>query len=247
MNISEINLVSNMEAIQKPRSIEYDSQLMNKIKFQYLLTYPCWKGIFDRLFALILVIILSPVLLLIAIVISLDSSGNPLFSQERVGRGGKKFFIHKFRTMYKNNDDRKYKAFLMKYVNENAAGFLDENGQDIYELASDPRITRVGRLLRKTNLDELPQLFNVLKGDMSFVGPRPDITFTVYMYNEHQCRRLSVKPGITGLWQVCGQRKSITFKDMIRFDLYYTKKRSLLLDAKISFMTIGTILKGHGS
>jgi lipopolysaccharide/colanic/teichoic acid biosynthesis glycosyltransferase len=247
MNISEINLSSNVEALRKSKGIKYDSDSMYKERLQYLFTYECLKGIFDRLFAGILIIALSPILGLIAIAIMLDSPGTPLFSQERVGKDGRKFFIYKFRTMFKNNDDSKYKAFLMKYVKESAAGFLDENGQDIYELASDPRVTRVGRLLRKTNLDELPQLINVIKGEMSFIGPRPDITFTVNMYNVHQYKRLSVKPGISGLWQVCGQRKNITFHDMIKFDLYYIKKTSLILDTKILFLTARTILKGHGS
>jgi lipopolysaccharide/colanic/teichoic acid biosynthesis glycosyltransferase len=147
--------------------------------------------------------------------------------------------------MYRNNDDSKYKAFLQSYVLENASSPLDENGQDIYELFRDPRVTRFGSLLRKTNIDELPQLINVLKGDMALIGPRPDIPFMVEMYKEYHLNRLRVKPGITGLWQVSG-RGYLSFDDMVHLDLEYINRQSLLLDAKIVLLTIRQALMCNG-
>ena len=246
MNRSGVNVISSIGASQSARIIKYSNRTMNDTMAKNPFTYQFWKDILDRLLAVILLIVLSPLLIIVTIGILLDSAGSPIFSQERVGKNGRKFNIYKFRSMYKSNDDSKYKAFLVKYVQENAISPLDSNGEDIYERLKDPRVTRLGRILRKTNIDELPQIINILKGEMSFIGPRPDITFTVNMYNAHQLKRLSIKPGITGLWQVCG-RKSVSFTDMIRRDLYYVKKVSLILDAKILVLTLITILKCDGS
>jgi lipopolysaccharide/colanic/teichoic acid biosynthesis glycosyltransferase len=207
--------------------------------------YTWWKNIVDRFLALLLIVALSPLLAIIAIVVRIDSPGNPIFRQERIGKDGCRFTIYKFRTMYQNNDDSKYKTFLQKYVLENADSRLDENGQDIYHLIRDPRVTRLGKLLRKTGLDELLQLVNVLKGDMSFIGPRPDIPFTVAMYEPHHRDRLRVRPGITGLWQVSG-RRSLTFDEMVRLDTDYIKRQSPLLDAKIGLLTVREILMRDG-
>ena len=122
----------------------------------------------------------------------------------------------------------------------------DENGQAVYKVVEDPRVTRFGALLRKTNLDELPQLFNVLKGKMSLVGPRPDIPFAVGMYKDWHMKRLNTKPGITGLWQVCG-RKNLPFEGMVRLDIDYIKRQSFILDTKIIWLTVGTVLRMDGS
>ena len=206
-----------------------------------LSTYTWWKNIFDRFLALLAIVILSPLLALIAILVRVDSPGSPIFRQERVGKDGRRFTIYKFRTMYEDNDDSKYKAFLQKYVFEDITSRLDENGQDIYELVHDPRVTRFGSMLRKASLDELLQLVNVLKGEMAFVGPRPDIPFTVAMYQPHHRDRLRVRPGITGLWQVSG-RRSLSFEETVRLDLDYINRQSLLLDAKILLLTVREIL-----
>jgi lipopolysaccharide/colanic/teichoic acid biosynthesis glycosyltransferase len=211
-----------------------------------LLTYSGWKGIVDRVLALMLTVLTSPIMALIALGIRLDSAGSPIFRQERVGKDGRRFALYKFRSMYVDHDDSKYKEFIRKYVQENVSSRLDENGEDAYELINDPRVTRFGVLLRKTNLDELPQLFNVLKGDMSFVGPRPDTPFAVEMYQEHHRKRFSATPGLTGLWQVSA-RKHLSFEDMALLDSEYIERQSLLLDTKILLLTIGTILKGNGS
>jgi lipopolysaccharide/colanic/teichoic acid biosynthesis glycosyltransferase len=221
------------------------STLVANRRISLIPSYSLWKSVADLLVALIGIVVLSPFLLLIAIVIRLDSPGNPIFAQERVGKDGHKFVAYKFRTLYANNNDNKYKEYLTKYVLENAPYRIDENGQGIYKV-DDTKATRFGAILRNTNLDELPQLFNILKGDMSLVGPRPDVPFAVSMYTKHHRKRLSVRPGMTGLWQIYG-RKNLSFEDMVRFDLEYIEKQSLLLDAKILWQTAGIVLSRDGS
>jgi nucleoside-diphosphate-sugar epimerase/lipopolysaccharide/colanic/teichoic acid biosynthesis glycosyltransferase len=210
-----------------------------------LITYLFWKNAVDRLLAFLLIIVSSPLLALIAVGIKLDSHESPIFTQERVGKNGIKFIAYKFRTMCANHNDSKYKSYLRKYVLENAPYRVDHNGQSIYKV-DDPPLTRFGVLLRKTNLDELPQLFNVLKGEMSLVGPRPDIPFAVAMYKDWHQKRLDAKPGMTGLWQVC-KRKSLSFESMVHLDIDYITRQSMYLDAKILFLTLGTVLRRDGS
>ena len=213
----------------------------------HLLTYPFWKSIIDRFVALVAVVTLFPFLVLIAGAISLDSRGGPIFAQERAGRHGRRFSIYKFRTMYVDNDDTEFRQLVAKVISQNAACALDHRGEPVYKLRNDPRVTRVGALLRKTNLDELPQILNVLKGEMSFVGPRPEMTFAVEeLYSEWHQRRLSVTPGITGMWQVYG-RGRVCFDDMVRLDIEYAEGQSLLLDAKIVLRTIATLFGRNGS
>lgn len=208
--------------------------------------YQWYKGIFDRLLAVVLLVILSPLLAAIAIGIRLDSPGSSIFCRDQVGKNGHIFTAYKFRTMRVDNDDSEYKAYLVKYVLENAPYRIDQNGHAVYKVVDDPRVTRFGTLLRKTNLDELPQLINMLKGEMTFIGPRPDVPFSVAMYKDWHRERLGIKPGITGLWQVSG-RKGLSFEDMVRIDIEYINKQSLVLDTKILLQTIGTILNGDGS
>ena len=208
--------------------------------------YQWWKGLLDFLLALAALVVLSPVLIFIAIAIKIDSPGNAVYRREQIGKDGRKFTGYKFRTMKTNNDDTEYKQYIVKYVLENAPYKVDHNGQLIYKVTGDPRVTRVGAILRKTNLDELPQLINILKGEMSWVGPRPDIPFAVDLYDDWHRQRLVVKPGITGLWQVCG-RRSLSFDDMVRLDIKYINKESIIWDMKIILLTIKTILIGDGS
>jgi lipopolysaccharide/colanic/teichoic acid biosynthesis glycosyltransferase len=208
--------------------------------------YRCWKGVFDRMLALIGIVVSSPLLVLIAIAVRLDSPGNAMFRQERVGKDGRQFVIYKYRTMYVVHDDGKWKELITRYVQGDLPPASDKNAQEIYNPKKDPRLTKSGRLLRKTNLDELPQLFNIAKGDMSFVGPRPEVPFIVGMYNDYDRKTLGVTPGLTGLWQVSG-RKQVPFKEMIRRDIYYIENQSLFLDIKILFLTVGTILRREGS
>jgi lipopolysaccharide/colanic/teichoic acid biosynthesis glycosyltransferase len=208
--------------------------------------YIFFKDVIGRPIALFVTILLSPILILIAIGIRLDSTGNPIFSQQRTGKNGRSFTAYKFRTMHANNDDSEYKNYLKQYILKNAPYKVNRNGEPVFKLTDDPRITRVGSVLRRSNLDELPQLFNLIKGDMVLIGPRPDIPYSVKMYHDWHTRRLAVKPGITGLWQVAN-RRSLSFDDMVKLDIEYIERQSPLLDLKIIFLTIRTILRGDGS
>lgn len=218
----------------------------NTEKVRYLPTYPFWKSSADRFLALVAAVALFPFLALIATAIRLDSPGSPIFPQERVGKNGRRFTIYKFRTMYPNNDDSEFKQYVTKAVAENAPYALNPQGAPIYKFVDDPRVTRLGALLRKTNLDELPQIFNVLKGEMSFVGPRPEIPFSIELYEEWHRKRLSVKPGITGLWQAYA-RGQVSFDEMVRLDIDYAERQSPFLDAKILLQTVRNVLRGDGS
>jgi lipopolysaccharide/colanic/teichoic acid biosynthesis glycosyltransferase len=205
-----------------------------------IITYTWWKGLIDRVVALLALCVLSPFLIIIAIAVRIDSAGSPIFRQERVGKNGRRFMIFKFRSMYRDNDDSKYKGFLRKYINEKEFSTLDENGEDIRHIIGE-RVTRVGYWLRRFSLDELPQLVNILKGDMALIGPRPDIPFAVEMYTEQHKGRLEAKPGLLGLWQISG-RRSLSFEEMVKLDIQYIKQQSPLLDAKIVLFTVREIL-----
>jgi lipopolysaccharide/colanic/teichoic acid biosynthesis glycosyltransferase len=211
-----------------------------------IFAYEFCKAITDRIMALFGILFLSPFMILIAIGIRIDSPGNAIYRREQVGKLGKKFIAYKFRTMKRNNDDREYKTYLVKYILENRPYQVDENGKEVFKVVNDPRVTRFGAILRKSNLDELPQLFNILKGEMSWVGPRPDIPYSVNMYKDWHRQRLEVIPGMTGLWQVSG-RKNVSFEEMVRLDVEYINNRSLLLDTKIILSTVNTVLRGDGS
>ena len=192
------------------------------------------KRIFDVVVTLLLLLVAWPLMLLIALLIRLDSPGPILFSQQRVGENGRLFWMHKFRTMVSNAEELGPQP-----------GF-DTEGRLTYKLANDRRITRVGRFLRQTSLDELPQFFNVLKGEMSLVGPRPEVQFIVEQYEPWQRQRLAVPPGITGWWQVNG-RSDLPMHLNTHLDLYYIRNYSLWLDVKILWKTIGVVLRGQGA
>jgi lipopolysaccharide/colanic/teichoic acid biosynthesis glycosyltransferase len=224
----------------------YIHKHMDNTSYNSLFMYRWWKNVFDRLAAFFLIIVLSPLMAVVALIIRLDSPGSVVFRREQVGENGKRFTLYKFRTMQTNNNDYKYKAYLVRYILEDAPYTVDENGQGVYKVIDDPRVTRFGAILRKTNIDELLQLFNILKGEMSFIGPRPDIPFAVNMYHDWHLQRLEIKPGIAGLWQVSG-RKECSFKEMVNLDIEYIKKQSLFLDIKIFILTIVLILKMDGS
>lgn len=243
---SIIQPINTTNTLKNEKSIVFATNSIDNSRVHCMFTYPWWKDIFDRILALLTLVILSPLMALIVIAIRLDSAGGAIYRREQVGKNGREFTAYKFRTMSADNDDREYKAYLVRYIREDAAYMIDPNGQSVYKVIDDPRVTRIGALLRRTNLDELPQFLNVLRGEMSIVGPRPDIPFAVAMYKDWHRKRLSVKPGITGLWQVCG-RKCIPFEGMVRLDINYIKRQSLLLDTKILLLTIGTILRNDGS
>ena len=195
------------------------------------------KITFDRVMALFALLALAPVLALISLVVRLESSGPALFRQVRVGQGGRSFVIYKFRSMYADADKR---IGELQAHNDHKAGPL-------FKMGDDPRITRVGRVLRRCSMDELPQLFNVLLGHMSLVGPRPPLPSEVERYElSHVYRRLMVRPGLTGLWQVSG-RADLNWSETVRLDLYYVENWSLTMDLSIMWKTLGAVLKGRGA
>ncbi|HYJ47271.1 MAG TPA: sugar transferase, partial [Pyrinomonadaceae bacterium] len=197
----------------------------------------------DIIIASIALAILSPFWLIIALVIKLDSRGPVFYKQERVGMDGRIFLFYKFRTMRTDADDATHREYQQKYIAGRAEATLVEGERPAYKLVSDARITRAGRLLRRLSLDELPQLLNVLRGDMSIVGPRPPIPYEVEAYQLWHRKRLDMKPGLTGLWQVSG-RNRLPFDEMVRLDLFYIENWSLLLDLKIILRTLPVMLRG---
>ncbi len=206
------------------------------------------KRAMDIVGSVVLLILLAPVFLVIAAAISLTSRGPILFRQQRIGEHGTSFMFLKFRSMYVNNDATKHK----EYVRQLIAGKADKqptngSGEGIFKLTDDPRITPVGNFLRRTSLDELPQFVNVLRGEMSLVGPRPPVPYEVEAYATwHRRRLLEAKPGITGLWQVQG-RSRVGFDDMVRLDLRYARDCSPLLDLKILLQTPKAVIAGSGA
>ena len=209
----------------------------------------------DVILSGLLLILLLPLLLLIAVLIKLDSRGPVFFTQERVGSQRewlgrqaiwivRNFTIYKFRSMVQNADSSVHEAYIRDFVGGQAHPSSENGGK--FKLTNDARVTRIGRLLRKLSLDELPQLLNVLKGDMSLVGPRPVPPYEVACYGNGHHKRLAALPGITGYWQVKG-RCQVAFEDMIRMDLEYIRDASLWLDVKILFLTVPAVLSGRGA
>ena len=186
----------------------------------------------DIILAALALVVLAPVWLLVALLIKLDSRGPVFYRQERVGMDGRIFLFNKFRTMLVGADDQQHREYQRKYISGQPDTNLGDTARPVYKLHTDPRVTRVGRALRRLSLDELPQLLNVLRGDMSIVGPRPPIPYEVEAYALRHRKRLDMKPGLTGLWQVSG-RNRLSFEEMVRLDLFYIENWSLLLDLKI--------------
>ncbi len=197
----------------------------------------------DLLLASLIVVLLSPLLIAVALAIRLDSRGPALFRQRRVGLGEREFTVLKFRSMRSDADPRGHREYVTALIEGRRAHGGREN---LYKLAVDDRITPVGRWIRKWSLDELPQLFNVISGDMSLVGPRPAISYEVAKYPSWYLRRFAVKPGMTGLWQVSG-RNERTYEEMVRLDIEYAEHRSLLLDLSILARTPLTVLARRGA
>jgi lipopolysaccharide/colanic/teichoic acid biosynthesis glycosyltransferase len=193
------------------------------------------KRLIDIIGSAIGLFLLSPILLITALLIKIEDGGPVFFSQPRVGKWGKIFKMYKFRSMVQNADN--LKKDLMKY---------NEAGGTIFKMKRDPRITRVGRVIRKLSIDEMPQLLNVLKGDMSLVGPRPHPVEEVKTYSAADRRRLEVIPGLTGMAQVSG-RSSVKFKDTVRLDVQYIESQSIMGDVKILLKTIPAVLSGRGA
>ncbi|MEG4226367.1 sugar transferase [Microcoleus sp. N9_B2] len=200
-----------------------------------------FKRLFDILFSLSVLILFAPVYLLLAFLIALSSSGPIFYVQERVGKNRKRFYCLKFRTMVENADD------ILLEIMENSP-HLRQEFEDNFKLKQDPRITWIGRFLRMTSLDEFPQFWNVLKGDMSVVGPRPLVEEELPRYGRHINKILTIRPGITGLWQVSG-RNDIPYPRRVQIDLYYANDKNLWMDMWIVFKTIGVVIfpKNNGA
>jgi lipopolysaccharide/colanic/teichoic acid biosynthesis glycosyltransferase len=206
------------------------------------------KRVIDVVGSVLVLIFCLPLFIGIAIAVKLTSRGPVLFRQTRMGQYGRKFTFLKFRSMYAGNDRSIHEDFVKSFIAGQPAGASAPQKQNkLYKLVADPRITPIGRFLRKSSLDELPQLINILKGDMSWVGPRPPVTYEVTHYNLwHRQRLLAAKPGLTGLWQVEG-RSRVEFDDMVRLDIRYAKSWSLWLDLKILLRTPRAVFRGEGA
>ena len=198
--------------------------------------YRFFKRLFDITFSALVLVLLSGPMLLVALAIKLDSPGPALFRQKRVTKGGRHFYIWKFRSMYQ--DAEKRLPELRK---------LNERDGPVFKIKDDPRVTRVGRFIRKTSIDELPQFFNALVGDISVVGPRPALPSEVARYTERHQQRLLVKGGITCYWQTRRNKDYISFDDWVSLDLLYVKQCSLWTDLKLIIQTIGVVLAAQGS
>ncbi|MEQ2922060.1 sugar transferase [Ruthenibacterium lactatiformans] len=219
-----------MEFQTETASLEHGTSSRNET------AYLVCKRAFDIAASFCALVVLSPVFLIIYLIIYLDDPhGNPIFSQIRIGKNGKAFRFYKFRSMVVNAED-----LLAGLQNQN------EMSGPAFKMKNDPRVTKVGRFIRKTSLDELPQLWNVLKGDMSLVGPRPPLPNEVEQYTEEQKKRLSVTPGLTCYWQVQPSRNDLDFGEWFELDMKYLRERSMKTDIKIIFQTILVVLHMEG-
>ncbi len=200
------------------------------------------KRVIDMTVSLIIILLLLPLFAVIAVLIKFDSPGPVFFRQQRIGDKGKLFTFLKFRSMYADNDDRIHRQYVTRLIR----GEISED-EGVFKITNDPRVTSIGKILRKTSLDELPQFFNVLKGDMTLVGPRPPIPYELAAYQPWHFRRfMECKPGITGLWQVEGRSKT-TFDGMVRMDIRYSRARSLLGDLRLLLKTPAALLFTKGA
>jgi len=203
------------------------------------------KRVFDLVGASAILVLISPLLFVIALGIKLTSPGPVLYRQKRIGKRGNEFVFYKFRTMIDGNGDSTHREYVRRFVTEGGEAALDSNGRKVYKVTNDDRVTRFGRFLRKTSLDELPQLINVLRGEMSLVGPRPCLPYEWDLYKPWQRKRLAVTPGMTGLWQVTG-RSSVSFEDMVLLDLHYIANWSFTWDLSLILQTVPVVALGKG-
>jgi lipopolysaccharide/colanic/teichoic acid biosynthesis glycosyltransferase len=206
-----------------------------------LLGYRC----LDVLLAFLCLLAVAPLMALIALAVRLDSEGGAIFAQRRLGRDKRQFTMHKFRTMRAEADPEVHRAYVEQLIAGEEHAQASEDGRDLYKLAADDRLTRVGRFLRRTSLDELPQLYDVLRGHMSLVGPRPVIPYEAALYPDGYDRRFAVKPGLTGLWQVSG-RNERTYREMVDLDVSWAERHSLTLYLSILARTPLVLLRRRG-
>lgn len=227
---------SSRDGIEFSTVTEKSDSANNKTKVKKRTAYRFFKRFFDIILSALGLIILAIPFLILSIVIFIDSPGaSPLYTQVRVGKDGRTFKFYKFRSMVPNAE-KKLEELLHKNEMEGPA----------FKIKDDPRITRVGRFIRRSSIDELPQLFNVLKGDMSLVGPRPPLMREVSQYNDEQMMRVSIKPGITCYWQIQPKRNSLSFDEWFELDMKYIKERSFFTDVKILFKTVRAVFGMEG-
>jgi len=251
-------LAAECQLLSVPRAIEIAGVQPNLVWQQaqplIALTAPGLKGwqlllkrMFDVVGSALGLVVTAPLIILIAAAIKLDSRGPVFFRQERIGTGGRRFRVWKFRTMRNGASDAAHRQLVQRMLNGQEAdtGHAGADGRPVYKLVNDDRVTRVGRWLRRTSLDEVPQLFNVMRGQMSLVGPRPPLSYELDAYDHWQFDRLKVLPGITGLWQVSG-RNLLTYRQMCELDLEYVRRWSLWLDFKILVKTIPAVVFNSG-
>lgn len=200
--------------------------------------YNCVKRMFDISMSLLSIILLAPIFLIISIMIKLDSKGKVIYKHKRIGKNGKYIYLYKFRTMYTNSKE------ILEELLKNPE--IKKEWEENFKLENDPRITKVGKFLRRTSLDELPQLLNILTGDMSIVGPRPVVDGEISKYGIYKAKFLSVTPGLTGWW-ACNGRSCTSYDERIKLELYYVEHRSIALDIKTLFKTVKAVVKGHGA
>lgn len=230
MNVVDTQVL-DVEDLQKNNSL-----VTIKTKIKGKKSYIIFKRIFDILASLCGIIVLSPVFLIICLAIKLDSKGKIFFKHKRIGKNGKEIFVYKFRTMCENAE-----SMIKDFTPEQQKEFKEN-----YKLQNDPRITKVGNVLRKTSLDELPQLFNIVKGDLSVIGPRPVIEEELQKYGENKEKFLSVTPGLTGYWAANG-RSDTTYEQRMQMELFYVDNMSLKLDAKIFMDTVDSVINKRGA
>ncbi len=220
-----------MEAARERKVAEKKAQVREELHINDSIFYLFSKRLLDIIASLLGIIFLSPLFLVIAILIKYEDRKGPVFfKQIRVGKDGKEFYMYKFRSMVSNAEE-----LLHDLLKQN------EVSGHMFKMKDDPRVTKIGKFIRKTSIDELPQLLNVLKGDMSLVGPRPPLKREVAEYSSHHKQRLLVKPGCTGIWQVSA-RNDVGFEEMVEMDIQYMKKRTLFFDIKLIFSTIIVML-----
>jgi len=203
------------------------------------------KRALDLILTSLILIAFSPWLFLIMLAIKIGSPGPVFYKQMRLGERGEPFTFYKFRSMYVNTDDVKHRSYVKNLIKAGNPYEIDENGKPLFKISDDGRVTSVGKLIRKYSVDEFPQLLNVLRGEMSLVGPRPPLPHEYQDYRDWYKKKLDGIPGITGLWQVSGKNR-IPFEEMVKLDIHYLKNWSLWLDIKIILRTVPVMLKGDG-
>ena len=227
---------SSRDGIELSAVAEESDSVSKKTRVKKRTAYRFFKRLFDIILSALGLIILAIPFLILSIIIFIDSPGaSPIYTQVRVGKNGRAFKFYKFRSMIPNAEKK-----LDELLNKN------EMEGPVFKMKDDPRITRVGRFIRKSSIDELPQLYNVLKGNMSLVGPRPPLMREVSQYTDEQMLRVSIKPGITCYWQIQPKRNSLSFDEWLALDMKYIEERSLLTDVKILFKTVGAVFGMEG-